>query len=105
MLRLPRRDGDFDSGIWPDMVAVMSIMPCVPMLNPSLLGQVSEIADEVCDGMLVCRFALSLKHSDDLCGPSNMVGFIGHGSPRLFSRLIFFPSLLAALERAPSYDR
>ena len=55
MLGLPRRDGDFDRGIWPDMVAVTSIMLRVPMPNPSpnliekiktsLLGQVSEIAD------------------------------------------------------------
>ena len=55
MLWLPRRDGDFDRGIWPDMVAVTSIMLRVPMPNPSpnliekiktsLLGQVSEIAD------------------------------------------------------------
>jgi hypothetical protein len=55
MLRLPRRDGDFDSDIWPDMVAVMNMMLRVPMPNPSphliekikasLLGQVSEIAD------------------------------------------------------------
>jgi hypothetical protein len=55
MLRLPQRDGDLDSGIWPDMVAVRSMMLRVPMPNPSphliekikapLLSQVSEIAD------------------------------------------------------------
>jgi hypothetical protein len=53
MLRLPRRYGDLDSGIRPDMV--MSMMLRVPMPNPSphltekikasLLGQVSEIAN------------------------------------------------------------
>ena len=56
----------------------------VPMPNPSpdltdkvepaLLGQMSEIADEVCDGMLVTGAAVPLKNSDGLGSPSNVVG-------------------------------
>ena len=50
------------------MVVVVSVMFGVPMPNPSsdladkvettLLSEVSEIADQVCDGMLVTRAAV-----------------------------------------------
>jgi hypothetical protein len=39
---------------------------------------VSEIANQVCDGMLVAGAAVLLKNRDGLGGPGNVVGFIGH---------------------------
>src|SRR5450759_2969419 len=73
------------------MVAVFSMMFRIPMPNPSpdltdkvepaLLGQMSEIADEVCDGMLVTGAAVPLKNRDGLGSPSNVVGFISHALP------------------------
>jgi hypothetical protein len=73
------------------MVAVFSMMFCIPMPNPSpnftdkveaaLLSQVSEIADQVCDGMFVTGAAVPLKNRDGLGGPRNVVGFIGHARP------------------------
>jgi hypothetical protein len=73
------------------MIAVFSMMFRVPMPNPSpdltdkvetaLFSQVSEIADQVCDGMLVTGAAVPLKNSDGLRGPRNVVGFIGHARP------------------------
>jgi hypothetical protein len=73
------------------MVAVFSMMFCIPMPNPSpnftdkveaaLLSQVSEIADQVCDGMFVTGAAVPLKNRDGLGGPGNVVGFISHALP------------------------
>jgi hypothetical protein len=86
--RLSRIDRDLDCGIRPKNVAVFSMMFRVPMPNPSpdltekvkaaLLSQVSEIANQVCDGMLVTGAAVPLKNRDGLGGPGNVVGFIGH---------------------------
>jgi len=66
----------------------MSMLLRVPMPNSSpyltkkiktpLVSQVSEITDQIGDGMLVCCFAMSLESSDCLCGPSDVVGFIRH---------------------------
>jgi hypothetical protein len=47
-------------------------------VEAALLGQMSQIADQVCDGMLVTGAAVPLKNRDGLGGPSNVVGFIGH---------------------------
>src|SRR5450756_846181 len=73
------------------MVAVFSMMFRVPMPNPSLdltdkvepalLGQMSEIADQVCDGMFITGAAVPLKNRDGLGSPSNVVSFIGHALP------------------------
>jgi hypothetical protein len=73
------------------MVMVASVMFGVPMPNSSsdltdeveatLLSQVSEIADQVCDGMLVTSAAVPLKYRDGLGGPRNVVGFIRHTFP------------------------
>ena len=73
------------------MVAVFSMMFRVPMPNPSpdltdkveaaLLSQVSEIADQVCDGMLITGAAVLLKNRDGLGSLRNVVGFISHACP------------------------
>jgi hypothetical protein len=42
---------------------------------------VSEIADQVCDGMLVTCAAVPLKYRDGLGGPRDVVGFIRHIFP------------------------
>ena len=41
-------------------------------VETALLGQVSEIADQVCDGMLVTGVAVALKYRDGLGGPGNV---------------------------------
>src|ERR1035438_3288129 len=86
--RLSRIDRDLDCGIRPKIVAVFRMMFRVPMPNPSpdltdkvkaaLLSQVSEIANQIRDGMLVTGAAVPLINRDGLGGPGNMVGFIGH---------------------------
>ena len=50
--------------------------------RPALLGQVSEVADQVSNGVLVTSAAAPLKNSDRLGSPGDVVGFIGHSSPR-----------------------
>ena len=61
------------------MVVVFGVMLRVPVPNAppylaekveaALLSQVSEIADQVCDGMLVTSAAVLLKNRDGLGGP------------------------------------
>src|SRR5262249_29764668 len=62
---LPRCDSDLHGSVRPEMIAGRSMMLGVPMANASLylteeveaafFGQVSEVANEVCDRMLVAR--------------------------------------------------
>jgi hypothetical protein len=85
---LSRVDRDLDCRIRPKVVAVLSMKFRVPMRNPSpdftdkvktaFFSQVSEIANQVCDGMLVTGAAVPLINRDGLGGPGNVVGFIGH---------------------------
>jgi hypothetical protein len=85
---LSRGDRDLDCGIRPKIVSVFSMKFRVPMANPArnltdkvkaaFLSQVSEIANQVCDGMLVSGAAVLLINRDGLGGPGNVVCFIGH---------------------------
>ena len=60
--RLSRRDGDLDCSVWAEIVAIASMTLGVPVPNAppylahkieaALVGQVSEIADQICNGML-----------------------------------------------------
>jgi hypothetical protein len=69
------------------MIAVMSMMLREPVANTTpnlgdkievaLLGQVSEIADQVCDGVLFNGAAALLKNRERL-GGGNVFGFIDH---------------------------
>jgi hypothetical protein len=89
------------------MVMVASVMFGVPMPNSSpdltdkveaaLLSQVSEIADQVCDGMLVTSAAVLLKNSDGLGGPGDVVGFIGHLTPRIHNSTMNVTALKGAV--------
>jgi hypothetical protein len=91
--RLPRLDGDLDCGVQPEIVVVTTMMLRIPVPNPppdlaekvetALLSQVSEIADQVCDGVLVTSAAAPLENRDRLGSPGDVVGFIGHLSPRI----------------------
>ena len=91
--RLTWADGDLDYGVWPEAFAVTGMMLCVPVtdapfdlaekIEAALLRQVSEVADQVCDGMLVTSAAVPLKNGDCLGGPRNVVDFIGYASHRL----------------------
>jgi len=70
------------------MIAVMSMMLREPLANttPNLgdkievafLGQVSKIADQVCDGVLFNGAAALLKDRECLGGRGNVFGFIDH---------------------------
>jgi hypothetical protein len=70
------------------MIAVMSMMlrEPVPYATPNLgdkievalLGQVSEITDQVCDGVLFNGAAALLKSRERLGGGGNVFGFIDH---------------------------
>jgi hypothetical protein len=42
---------------------------------------VSEIADQVCDRMIIASPAVLLENRDGLGGPGDMVGFVGHAQP------------------------
>ncbi len=55
-------------------------------VEAALLGQVSKIADQVRDGMLVTSAAVRLKNRDSFGGPNDVVGFVGHAFPRLDGR-------------------
>ena len=60
----------------------------VPMADPALylvekveaalLSQVSEVANEVCDRMLVARAAMSLKNRHRFRGSGNVPSLIDH---------------------------
>jgi len=90
--RLTLVDGNFDCGIRPEARAVDRMMLRVPMpdapldlaekVEATLLRQVPEVADQVCDGMLIAGVAVSLKYGDGVGSPCNVVGFIGHASHR-----------------------
>jgi hypothetical protein len=45
----------------------------VEKVEATLLGQMSEIADQVCDGMLITSAAVPLKNGDRVGGPGDMV--------------------------------
>jgi hypothetical protein len=51
-------------------------------VEATLLRQVPEVADQVCDCVLVTSTAVPLKNGDGLGGPRNVIGFIGHASHR-----------------------
>jgi hypothetical protein len=57
-------------------------------VETALISQVSEIADQVCDGMIVTSLTVPLKNRDCLGSPGNVVRFIGHASPRLNDRCL-----------------
>jgi hypothetical protein len=71
----------YDCKIKEDAVADAVIVEPVSTLQFPALSQVSEIADEVCDGMLVTSAAMLLKNRDGLGGPRDVVGFIRHTFP------------------------
>jgi len=50
-------------------------------VKAALLGQVSEVANQVGDGMLLSRTAMTLKSPYGLCGPSDVVSSIDHVFP------------------------
>ena len=70
------------------MIAVTSVMLGEPVANttPNLgdkievafLGQMSEITDQVCDGVLFNGAAAPLKNRERLGGGGNVYGFIDH---------------------------
>ena len=75
------------------MVAVRSMVLGVPVPNASLylaqkveaalLGQVSEIADQICNGVLMSSAAVLLKNFNCLGSPVDVIGFFYHDFVRL----------------------
>jgi hypothetical protein len=82
---LPRRL-HFDRGVRPEIIAVMSMMLREPVRNSppnlaeeiavALISQLSEISDQVCDGVLFNGAAAPLKNRERLGGRCNVFGFI-----------------------------
>src|SRR5262249_36845174 len=89
ILPLPWRDGDLDRSVRSEVVAIRGMMLGVPMANASfhlaqkieatLLGQVSEVANKICDGMLVACAAMSLEDCHRVGGPRDVVWLVDHG--------------------------
>lgn len=89
-------DNNVDFCIRPEVVAVTRMLLCVPVPNApfylakkveaTLLGQVSEIADQICNGMLITSAAVLLKNRDGLSGPSDVVRSVDHYSPQQYNR-------------------
>jgi hypothetical protein len=85
-----RRNDYLDCSIGSEMVVIRSMMLGIPVSNASpyfaqkvktaLLGQMSQIADQICDRMFVASAAMRLKNCDCVSGPRNMVSVIHHPS-------------------------
>ena len=54
-------------------------------VEAALISQVSEIADQVSDGIVVTSSTVPLKNGDRLGSPGNVVGFISHALPSTFT--------------------
>jgi hypothetical protein len=52
-------------------------------VKAKVVGQVSEIADQVGNHMLIATSAVLLKNRDGLGGPGDMVRFVSHVPPGL----------------------
>ena len=83
MLRLSPIDRDLGHSIRPETVAINSMTLCEPVPNrtpdftdkvEAFLSQMSEIANQICDGMLVIRGAVLLKYCGSFSGPSSVFG-------------------------------
>ena len=80
--RLLRRNSDLDRSIRAEIVAIRNMTLGVPMadaalylvekVEAALLRQVSEVANEVCDRMLVACVAMFLKNCHRFRGPVNV---------------------------------
>ena len=87
-LRLFWHDGDLDRSVWSEIVAISSMTLGVPVPNASpylaqeikaaLVGEVSEVANQVCNGMLVARITMLLQSCNRVGGPGDVSGFIDH---------------------------
>ena len=75
---LPRGNGDLDRGVRSEIVAIRGMMlGDAPLcltdeVKAAILGQVSEVANEVRDRMLVARAAMLLKSRHGFSGPGNV---------------------------------
>jgi hypothetical protein len=65
----------------------------------ALLGQVPEIANQVCDGMVVAGSTMPLKNRDGLGGPLDVIGFIGHDFPRYTKMIAYAFDRLATCDK------
>jgi hypothetical protein len=84
MLHHSRLDGNFDGGIWSKGIAFTSVPFRIPVPNapadlveeiePPFVSQVSKIADQIGNGIVVTCAATSLKHLDGLGGRHDVVG-------------------------------
>ncbi len=61
-------------------------------VEAAILGQMSEIADEIGDGMFVTSAAVLLENCNSLCRPGDMVSFF---DPLLPSKITFRPVIIS----------
>jgi hypothetical protein len=87
-----RRYDDRDVSVGPEAIAITNIMLSIPVANAAFdfadkfestfLSQMSEIADQVGDGVFVSATTTLLKSSDSLGRPCDVLGFINHALPQ-----------------------
>jgi hypothetical protein len=85
---LPRRNSDFDRSIRSETVAIRCMTLSVPVADAALylvekvgaarIRQVSEVANKVCERMLVACAAMSLKNCHRFRGSGNVPCLIDH---------------------------
>ena len=98
--RVPWRDGDLDRSVWAEIVAIGSMTLGVPVPNASpylthkieaaLVGQVSEIANQICNGMLIAHTTMLLESCNRVGGPGYVANFVDHtNKPTMMRRFVF----------------
>jgi hypothetical protein len=50
----------------------------VEKIKAKIVGQVTEIADEVCNRMVIASAAVLLKNRNGPSRPGDVIGFVGH---------------------------
>jgi hypothetical protein len=83
---LPRRNGNLDHGIRPETVSIRSVMLGVPVADCHALPRREsrshahppsvQIANQVCDRMLVACATMLLKSCHGFCGPGNVIRLV-----------------------------
>ena len=79
----------------------MPLLYLAKKVKAEVVGQVSEIADQVGYHVLVATSAVLLKNRDSLGGPDDMVGSVSHVAPGLNGRATSQVSVFGNSNGAP----
>jgi hypothetical protein len=59
-------------------------------IEAALVGQVSEIANQICNGMLIARTTMLLESCNRVGGPGYVANFVDHtNKPTMMRRFVF----------------